>query len=623
MDGRSGHAFLDGDWTEKRAARRGYEKAASDSRIKLQPDSALLVFPTRNCRWLQLAAGGSWHSCFAAQPVVTYGNGESSEKFLLPLRSALRFRRCRRQTILFGAMASVRQQTMRRLLSPSSRVSRHLTTAQWRPVCISVSAVRAPLRSWPCATCQRFNSSSAATTAASSSSGPSQGPGARHSSPGTTTNAVDYATDDWSNTPSSILAHIGRNLYLDEHHPLAITRALIESCFNAPEYGNYAELDPVVSTRLNFDDLGFPQDHPGRSRTDTYYLNRDTVLRTHTSAHQMKYFQRMLANAADKPQEQGFTVIADVYRRDAVDRSHYPVFHQMEGARLWKRTATPEATAAAINADVAAMPSLDVAVDDPNPPTHPERNPLQAGFHTEPEAAAVAAHLKRSLEALVVRIFAAARTAAAEGSNNGAPPAEEPLKVRWVEAYFPFTSPSWELEVWWEGDWLEVLGCGVVQQPLLAAAGAPDRLGWAFGIGVERIAMLLFGVPDIRLFWSSDRRFRDQFRAGQFSQFVPFSRHPVCYKDVAFWLPRAVADGGQGGEFHENDIMEIVRDVAGTEVEDVALIDEFTHPKSGKKSCCYRINYRSLERTLTNEEVNTMHEEVRQRLVDKTGVELR
>lgn len=74
---------------------------------------------------------------------------------------------------------------------------------------------------------------------------------------------------------------------------------------------------------------------------------------------------------------------------------------------------------------------------------------------------------------------------------------------------------------------------------------------------------------------------------------------------------------------HENDIMEIVRGVAGDLVEDVRLIDEFTHPKTGRKSMCYRINYRSLERTLTNEETNGLHEKLREKLVSQLGVELR
>ena len=75
--------------------------------------------------------------------------------------------------------------------------------------------------------------------------------------------------------------------------------------------------------------------------------------------------------------------------------------------------------------------------------------------------------------------------------------------------------------------------------------------------------------------------------------------------------------------FHENDLMEVVRNTAGDSVEDVTCIDNFTHPKSGRKSLCYRITYRSLEKTLTNEEANALHQQIRQELVTRFGVELR
>lgn len=442
------------------------------------------------------------------------------------------------------------------------------------------------------------------------------------------------------NTPSSILTAVSRRLHLQPDHPISITRQLIESRF--PDYRYHNTFFPVVSVHQNFDSLGFPADHPGRSRTDTYYINRDTVLRTHTSAHQADTF---LANESD-----GFLISADVYRRDAIDRSHYPVFHQMEGARTWDRTEVPANTTLAqvVWDDVARIPTHNIKVEDPNPTIHPERNPLQASYHTAEEAEAIATHLKRSLENVVVGIFSKARDAAVAAGDTDAS-SQEPLRVRWVEAYFPFTSPSWELEVFWQGDWLEMLGCGVVKQEIMINAGAPQRLGWAFGVGLERIAMLLFSIPDIRLFWSRDPRFLSQFsspppptqppsaapspeaqtqHAFRITRFAPFSKYPACPRDISFWLPSTSSSAGGRGrmnthDFHENDIMELVRDVAGDLAEDVRLVDEFVHPKTGRKSLCYRINYRSLERTLTSEEANELHEKIRRRMVDKFGVELR
>lgn len=300
---------------------------------------------------------------------------------------------------------------------------------------------------------------------------------------------------------------------------------------------------------------------------------------------------------------------------------------------MWDRTKVPNGDiAAAVWKDIEALPTHTMKVEDPNPPIHPERNPLQKD-HAQAEAEAIAAHLKRSLELVVVEIFSRAKAAAIATNPDYV---DEPLRVRWIEAYFPFTSPSWELEILWQGDWLEVLGCGVVQQDIMKNADAPTQLGWAFGVGLERIAMLLFEIPDIRLFWSKDPRFLSQFAGlssdptlSKLRRFVPFSKYPASHRDVAFWVKAKSSSSpaggglGEGSGFHENDVMEIVRGIGGDVVEDVGLVDEFMHPKTGRRSLCYRVNYRSLERTLRGEEVNGLHERVREALVKELGVELR
>ncbi|PKS06919.1 hypothetical protein jhhlp_005515 [Lomentospora prolificans] len=436
-------------------------------------------------------------------------------------------------------------------------------------------------------------------------------------------NGKKVTTDSWFNVPPNVVDAASRRLHLQKDHPVSITRQIIESQFPSPTYRYHNDFHPVVSTVQNFDSLGFPADHPGRNKSDTYYLNKDTLLRTHTSAHQADVFR---ANESE-----GFLISADVYRRDAIDRSHYPVFHQMEGARMWDRTKVKDGNlAAAIWEDVNRLPKHDIVVEDPNPPLHPERNPLQDKHHTAEEAEAISAHLKKSLELMVVDIFTRAKRAAARDNPDQA---DEPLKMRWVEAYFPFTSPSWELEVYYEGDWLEVLGSGVVRQEIFINAGVPSQVGWAFGIGIDRIAMLLFKIPDIRLFWSRDSRFLSQFTGVSdnldlLRRYVPFSKYPPCNKDISFWLPSTTSAAGGNTrpgpqDLHENDVMELVRNVAGDVVEDVRLVDEFTHPKTGRRSLCYRINYRSLERTLTNDETNELHAQVTRELVSKLGVETR
>ncbi|CAG8839420.1 15666_t:CDS:2, partial [Racocetra persica] len=137
----------------------------------------------------------------------------------------------------------------------------------------------------------------------------------------------------------------------------------------------------------------------------------------------------------------------------------------------------------------------------------------------------------------------------------------------------------------------------------------PDKIGWAFGLGLERIAMVLFNIPDIRLFWSKDPRFLNQFTSNEIIKFKPFSKYPSCIKDLSFWM-----NNDKEHEFHITNFCEIVRDIAEDLVEDVKLIDDFKHPKTKKRSLCFRINYRSMDRTFTNEEINGIRKSVVEKL---------
>ncbi|KAL9113262.1 MAG: hypothetical protein Q9227_002597 [Pyrenula ochraceoflavens] len=333
------------------------------------------------------------------------------------------------------------------------------------------------------------------------------------------------------------------------------------------------------------------------------------------------------------------------FSREQRDQNIKAIEQDLRSLPLWKfRNDIP------IDSSIAEEAALDIQAEDPHPNYDQATNPLQPS-HQGTEVELVAQHLKLSLEFLVAKVFRQAQ-------KSGIITKNEPPRVRWVPAYFPFTSPSWELEIFWQGDWLEMLGCGVSKQQILIDSDISDSIAWAWGLGIERLAMLLYGIPDIRLFWSRDPRFLDQFAPGKAAKFVEFSKHPECYKDVAFWLPTpppppkeefiettnsnkpqeevanpsgaAATAGGhmatntpEQPQFHENDLAELVRGVAGPLVESVQLLDDFFSPKMNRKSLCYRIMYRSLERTLTNEEVNEIHEKVRQRLVADLGVELR
>ncbi|KAH9857096.1 phenylalanyl-tRNA synthetase [Lenzites betulinus] len=386
------------------------------------------------------------------------------------------------------------------------------------------------------------------------------------STPSTTVSLLgqQYPTDNTSNVTSAIVDKVGRNLYMNPSHPLGILQALISSHYH--DFNSMTGLSPVVTPAKNFDDLGFPADHPGRAATDSYYINRDLMLRTHTSAHEVEVFAR---------RERQWLLSADVYRRDEIDASHYPVFHQMEGARVFPADTTGRAELEEDNARLAHhLERSNIVIEDV--PHITASNPRQ-DMHDPVLAELVAHNLKLSLNSLMLTLFGG--RAGVEG---------EPLRVRWIEAYFPFTTPSYEVEVFFRGKWLEILGCGVVQQLTLDRAQVPNSISWAFGLGLERIAMILFSIPDIRLFWSQDPRFLSQFTAGKISTFKPYSKYPACYKDVSFWL-------GETG-LHDNDFCDLVRDHAGDLVQDVVLIDSFTHPKTNRSSKCYRINYCSMDR---------------------------
>lgn len=258
-----------------------------------------------------------------------------------------------------------------------------------------------------------------------------------------------FPRDNYSNAPPSILSKLDRRLLHHPSHPLSILRQIIESHFST--HTSVTPESPIVSVYQNFDELGFAPDHPGRSLTDSYYLNKDYMLRTHTSAHEVETFKKGLDR---------WLLSSDVYRRDEIDASHYPVFHQMEGAHVWSENELDDLPR--LNAELAKqLAECPLVIEDETKIS--ASNPFQAS-HDPRHAEQITQHLKHSLNSLIFRLFGGQ---ARDGNGNGG----EPLRVRWIEAFFPFTTPSYEVEVWWNGEWLELLGCGVVQQKTLIQAG--------------------------------------------------------------------------------------------------------------------------------------------------------
>jgi len=244
----------------------------------------------------------------------------------------------------------------------------------------------------------------------------------------------------------------GRGERLGGVHPITLTRLRIEEIFRRAGF-QIAHGPEIEDEFYNFEALNIPADHPARALHDTFYLKDGHLLRTHTSPVQIRAMQ------SQKPP---IALIAPgrVYRVDS-DASHSPMFHQVEGL------------------------FVDEGVSFAN---------LKAILH-------------RFMEAFF----------------------EQSLSMRLRASYFPFTEPSAEVDiscvlcqglgcrVCKQTGWLEIAGCGMVHPKVFSACGIdPERYtGFAFGAGIDRLAMLRFGVNDLRLFFENDLRFLAPFVGGE------------------------------------------------------------------------------------------------------------
>ncbi|KZC09066.1 putative phenylalanine--tRNA ligase, mitochondrial [Dufourea novaeangliae] len=396
----------------------------------------------------------------------------------------------------------------------------------------------------------------------------------------------NYLRDAWTNVSLNIISKLGRNLHVTQYHPLSHIRQQIVNYFYKQFYnriGNsifsvHDNISPIVTTAQQFDSLLIPEDHPSRKKTDCYYINQNTLLRAHTTAHQADLISMGLNN---------FLIIGDVYRKDEIDRVHYPVFHQADGVRL------------------CTVQEVFSNTKDPDGLRLFEHRGVESsekqGCHTLESVKIMEHELKNTLIGLAQTLFG------------------KDIRCKWVEQYFPFTHPSWELEVYYKDQWLELLGCGIIRQEILQSAGAGERIGWAFGLGLERLAMCLYNIPDIRLFWSKDSGFLNQFKfedPNTMVQYKPISIYPQCKNDVSFWLP-------EDGSYSPNDFYDIIQDVANHRVEQVILKDVYTHPVTKRVSHCYTIVYRHMERTLIKREVNKVHDRIKQHVTECLHVTVR
>jgi len=241
----------------------------------------------------------------------------------------------------------------------------------------------------------------------------------------------------------------GNRRPLGSLHPVTQVQREIEEIFL--NLGFRIETGPEIeSVYYNFDALNIPESHPSRDDWDTLYIDAKTVLRTHTSPVQIRAMEKYGAPLY-------IIIPGKCYRHDNPDASHTPMFHQIEGLAIDK----------------------DITFAD----------------------------LKGTLDFFAKKLFG------------------EKIRTRFQPSFFPFTEPSGEVaiscifcggegcRVCKESGWIEVMGCGMVHPLVLRNGGIdPEKYtGWAFGLGIDRYAMLKYDINDIQLFFQSDVRFLKQF----------------------------------------------------------------------------------------------------------------
>jgi phenylalanyl-tRNA synthetase alpha chain len=238
----------------------------------------------------------------------------------------------------------------------------------------------------------------------------------------------------------------GRGLAAGGLHPVTRTLERIETLFHAIGF-DVADGPEIETDFYNFTALNIPENHPARAMHDTFYIDANHVLRTHTSPIQVRYMQAHMEKFGAESSMPDIRIIAPgrVYRVDS-DATHSPMFHQVEG--LWIGE--------------------------------------QVSF----------ANLKGVVQDFLQRYFE-----------------RDDLTVRFRPSFFPFTEPSAEMDMSWGDGWLEIGGCGMVHPNVLKHVNIDSEkyIGFAFGLGVERLAMLRYGVNDLRQFYEGDLRFLKQF----------------------------------------------------------------------------------------------------------------
>jgi phenylalanyl-tRNA synthetase alpha chain len=191
------------------------------------------------------------------------------------------------------------------------------------------------------------------------------------------------------------------------------------------------------------------------------------------------------------------------------------------------------------------------------------------------------------------------------------------IEYKFAVDTFPFTDPSVEMNLKWGDDWMEILGSGLVHYQVLKNLGVDPEIynGWAFGFGLERLAIASMELPDIRLLWSGDERVKKQLRLG--NKFKEVSKFPPITRDISFVVDK---------NFVPNNYFDLIRDLGRDLVEEVKLLDKYENAEKfgpDKISYTYRIVYRSNERTLEIGEIEPIQDKIYQETKSQFKAEIR
>ncbi|MES2315585.1 MAG: hypothetical protein V4486_02510 [Patescibacteria group bacterium] len=294
----------------------------------------------------------------------------------------------------------------------------------------------------------------------------------------------------------------------------------------------------IIPIDIMFDLFNMPEGHPARSKSDTYYVDETHVLRTHD------------------------TVFWYYYLNDP---------------EIKKKIANKETLGAVCYGKVYRKDEIDAR--------HMNVFHQFGGWYIAPDdkKTITPEDLKKALSEIATSVF---------GNIN----------FRFYDHNFPYTDPSFEMEAEIGGKWVEMVGCGMVRKSVLSTLGLEGYHGWAFGFGLERLAIASMELPDIRLLWSEDPRVTKQLKLGQ--KFTEVSKYPSAVRDISFVVKN---------DFVPNDYFDFVRETAPGLVEQVELLDKYENAAkfgADKISYAYRITYRSLDKTLTSEEVEALHKKI-------------